>query len=551
MSRHLRAAASGVTPRRTATAAGYGGLYVALAALHAPWLRLPYYWDEAGYFIFAGLDFFRHGWLVPRTTLANGHPPLLSMYLALVWRVGGFHPLVTRLGMLGWATALVGGVYRLAERRMGRSAAIPALLVALTPLVFAQATLAQLDLPAAALIVWALVERERGRRWPAAGLLAAACLMKETAVIVPAVLWVWDARRGRVARPPFVDAALPPVGLGPSFAHRQRSPAGAPGVPKLPGKALLLAPAALAGWYLYFHHVTGYWIGNPEYVAYNVREAAFSLPRIGLALGRRVWQLGFYDGTGPLTAIAAGVVWRRRKGLRFEYWPLIAAYLGVHAIVGGAVLARYLLPALALYYVWLGEQIARLRGAAGWALVLGAWLVVGWFWNPPYPFPYEDNLAYATFVRLHQAAARALEADRPAGRVWTVWPATDELTRPELGYVTRPLAVGRLEDFSRASLASLPKKPETVYLFSREYAPRTNWAAARLWRRWAARYFGDRPAAAPRAWLKRARAQAWFQRARGGQWVEVARPGLARRAGASADPALVWAQLGGACGFSW
>jgi hypothetical protein len=479
-------------------AAAYGGLYLALAALHAPLLRLPYYWDEAGYFIYAGLDFFRHGWLVPRTTLANGHPPLLSVYLALAWWLGGFHPVVTRLAMLAWATALVGGVYRVAEGRAGRrAAAIAAGLTALTPLVFAQATLAQLDLPAAALILWALVWRGRGRRWAAAGLLAAACLMKETALIVPAVLALWDGARGR--------------------------------------RELLAPPLALAGWYVAFHHATGYWIGNPQYVAYNVGEAAFSLPRIGLALARRVWQLGFYDGTGPLTVLAVAAAWRARRkaaaggpepaARHFSwFWPLIGAYVLAHAVVGGAVLARYLLPALALYYVWIGEQVARLRGARWWTLAAAAWLVAAWFWNPPYPFPFEDNLAYATFVRLHQAAARQLEAHAPGGRVWTAWPATDELTRPALGYVARPLAVGRLEDFSAASLRRLPPGPHALYLFSREYAPRVDASALPVWRRWAEEYFGERAAAPAAAWLGRARARAWFRRRRGGQWVLLAAP---------------------------
>ncbi|MGH9393335.1 MAG: hypothetical protein ACRD1E_04135, partial [Terriglobales bacterium] len=128
-------------------------VWALLLAAHAPLLRLPYYWDEAGYFIFAALDCFRHGWLVPHSTLANGHPPLLSLYLSAAWLLAGFHPLVTRAAMLLWATALVLGVERLARPRLGRRAWLPAGLVALAPLVFAQATLAQLDLPVAALVV--------------------------------------------------------------------------------------------------------------------------------------------------------------------------------------------------------------------------------------------------------------------------------------------------------------------------------------------------------------------------------------------------------------
>src|SRR6185437_12854406 len=101
------------------------------------------------------------------STQANGHPPLLSVYLAAAWLLAGFHPWVTRLAMLVWATALALGVERLARPRLGRQSWIAALLVMLAPLVFAQASLAQLDLPVAALVIWALAlarNRRPGRR---------------------------------------------------------------------------------------------------------------------------------------------------------------------------------------------------------------------------------------------------------------------------------------------------------------------------------------------------------------------------------------------------
>lgn len=464
------------------------GVFAALVALHGPLLWLPYFWDEAGYYVFAALDCFRHGWVIPRSTLANGHPPLLSLYLAAAWAVGGFHPLATRLGMLGWAAALVCGVYRLAATRLSRFAAILAAgMVALTPLVFAQSTLAQLDLPVAALVVWALVA---GDGWGGAALLSAACLMKETAVIVPLTLLGWEAVR-----------------------HRRFNPR-------------WLAPVAvLGGWFLFYHHHTGYWFGNPQYFAYNLASTALSAPRILLALLRRSWQLAIYDGTGLLTLLALVAWWRtgrERSRVPRQWWAIIAAYLVFHAAVGGAVLARYLLPALALFYIALAEWLVRLPKPGLWAAGCAAWLVAGWFWNPPYPFPYEDNLAYAQFVRLHQAAARELAAIPLPGPIYTAWPATDELTRPELGYVTRPLAVHALPDFSPATLAGLSDPPRLLYLYSREYQPAHDWARWPVWRRWAERYFAYTPPAPPSAWLSRSGLRAEFRLAAGGQWVEVA-----------------------------
>ena len=75
-------------------------VFSALYLSHFMLLRLPYYWDEAGYYIPAAWDFFRTGSLIPITTLTNAHPPLPSIYLVLWWLVSGFDPEVTREAVL-------------------------------------------------------------------------------------------------------------------------------------------------------------------------------------------------------------------------------------------------------------------------------------------------------------------------------------------------------------------------------------------------------------------------------------------------------------------
>ncbi|MGC2583886.1 MAG: glycosyltransferase, partial [Acidobacteriaceae bacterium] len=95
--------AAGKTARALARTFPWWGVllaaYAAELAAHAPLLRLPYYWDEAGYYIPAAYDFFRRGTLIPYSTLSNAHPPVPSLYLALVWRVFHFAPVVTRSAM--------------------------------------------------------------------------------------------------------------------------------------------------------------------------------------------------------------------------------------------------------------------------------------------------------------------------------------------------------------------------------------------------------------------------------------------------------------------
>src|ERR1051325_7819884 len=68
--------------------------------LHLPLLRLPYIWDEAGYYVPAARDLLVNGSLIPRTTVSNAHPPLVMAWLALWWKVVGYAPAVTRTAML-------------------------------------------------------------------------------------------------------------------------------------------------------------------------------------------------------------------------------------------------------------------------------------------------------------------------------------------------------------------------------------------------------------------------------------------------------------------
>src|SRR5947209_19593037 len=89
-------------PRRLRTPLVFVLVFAALLLLHLTLLRLPYYWDEAGYFIPAARDIYADGSLVPHTTLSNAHPPLVMAYLPLPWKLFGFRigaaPTAVRFG---------------------------------------------------------------------------------------------------------------------------------------------------------------------------------------------------------------------------------------------------------------------------------------------------------------------------------------------------------------------------------------------------------------------------------------------------------------------
>jgi len=151
--------------------------------------------------------------------------------------------------------------------------------------------------------------------------------------------------------------------------------------------------------------------------------------------------------------------------------------------------------------------------------------VAAWFWNPPYGFSPEDNLAYRDYIVLHQDAERFLEARYPMARVLTAWPASDELSRPWLGYTTRPVQVVRIEDFSLEevlSAAEFRQNFEVALVFSTKYEPPH--PLLDRWKTWTdlkRRFFGyhrDLPPAAAEQILG---GRIVFSEERKGQWIAV------------------------------
>jgi len=177
------------------TAALFAVLAVLLIVSHAPLLRLPYFWDEAGYYIPAARDLLA-GSLIPYSTPSNAHPPLVMAWLALSWKLFGQSQLVTRRAMLLLAAFSLTGLFRLAKTVSNSTVAVAStILTAIYPVFFAQSSLAQVDLPAAGLVFWALESYVRRRNLAMAIWFSLAALAKETAILVPLGLMVWEGSR--------------------------------------------------------------------------------------------------------------------------------------------------------------------------------------------------------------------------------------------------------------------------------------------------------------------------------------------------------------------
>jgi hypothetical protein len=524
----------------------FSAAFAALTLLHLPLLRLPYFWDEAGYYIPAAHDLLLTGDLIPHSTAVNPHPPLVMISFVLAWKAAGFHILVTRLVMLLWSAFALTGLFRLSRRVANTEVAVGAVvLTAIYPVFFTQSTMAHLDVAAAALTFWGLLYYLERR--PAAFVLcfSLAVLAKETAIVTPLALFCWEvvcwAMRARPAMRRLC-ARTPRDLLDPLY--------------------LLIPCAPLAGWMAYQYMRTGFLLGDPVFVRYNL-TATLAPARFFYALVQRLWQLGghmnlyvllaatllamFYPALPESRAIAGRVVEmpieptseRQRIAIptQIVFAVITLAHLLLLSLLGGAVLARYMLPVVPLFVLICVSTLRRRVSIWPYVLaIVGAGFVIALFVNPPYRFAFEDNLAYRDYVLLHQDAAGFLEQHYAKARVLTAWPASDELTRPFIGYVHAPLNVLRIENFTAQEIEAAAQRPDfdAALLFSTKYEPSNgspmDWLT--FWRRAQERYFDYHRDLPPELAAQILGGRILYLQRRGGQWiavVEVARVLNARR----------------------
>jgi len=425
------------------------------------------------------------------------------------------------------------GFFRLARLASNTIVAIAStILAAVYPVFFTQSSLAQIDLPAAGFIFWGLASYfgvEDGNTivgarasspvpWAAVCWFSLAALAKETAILIPFTLIAFQsARRFLSTSRELCHSEVPAKreARNLQFVKSSREKTQAESGDNSPGSAteefsirqqiwLALSAIPLALWYAYHYLRTGRVFGNPEFFRYNVQSTLHPL-RIFLALLLRIWQtVGYLDFYVLTLACVAAMMFpaitdkdgeRRRIALSVQYTflAIIIVYLIALSVIGGAVLARYMLPVVPPVILVCVSTIWRRLSA--WKLVLAVIVLAfisALFINPPYGFAPEDNLGYRDYILLHQGAETFLEQKFPNAHVLTAWPASDELTRPYLGYVNKPIQVVRIDDFSAEQLlaaADYRSRFDLALIFSTKYQPHTILDRWPLWQEWKSRYF--------------------------------------------------------------
>ena len=445
---------------------------IPLLIIHLPLLGLPFFWDEHGQFIPTALDLLRSGSWIAHSTIPNVHPPGVEAYLVLWYKIFGFSIPITRIAML--VLAAFGLLFtfllaiELSRESEGTPAFLPVMFLLASPLFFTQSMMAQLDMPAMVFTVLALLLFVKEKYAVASIASVALVLAKETGLVVPFVFFVvlaWrrDWRRASY----FVVPAL-----------------------------------ALAGWLLALHRATGYWLGNPGFAHYNV-EYSLHPVRIAFSFVRRLYYLFAADFRWIGTLVLLVTI-RKCRAFRVESWYVAAAVaagtLALVSILGGAELERYLLPVLPIFYIAVAVALTcvQRRIAIAAAAALTAGLIGSLFWNPPYPFPYENNYAMVDFVRLQQVAAGFAERNFPNRTIATAWPYTAGLINPDYGFVHRKLHVIEASDFHAASIRALPPASfDALITYTRTWAPYGGVVSIPLIRTFLARFYDWAPDITP------------------------------------------------------
>ena len=488
-------------------------VFVAVFLMHAPLLRLPFFWDEAGFYVPAAYDLVHSHSVIAATTLDTGHPPLSAAYLALWFTLSGWKPAVARVAMLLLAAFALTNVFLLARRLAGTGVAVATTVAtSVYPIFFVQSSLTHADLTAAAFTLWG-IRLYIERRVPLSQFaFCLAVLSKETAIITPLAFALWEmlhasgqGERGRLHR---TATAL---------------------IPLVP----------LLGWLAYHHHVTGRFFGNADFYQYNVTQALSPL-RFVLALVQRVWHLFGAMNMLALTAATAVAMFfppvinsiggdsgerpRIAVAVQLQFALIMLAHLLAFSLLGGALLTRYLLPAYPLV-IMIGMSTLRRRiGRWEWPAALMAMVfVLGLFFDPPYRFAPEDNLTYKDFVDLHYEAAKFLERHEQKSTILTAWPASDEISKPYLGYVAQSFSVAQVQDFTVEEMIKarqMRSQYQVAYLFStkNDVPP---WIHSDLWEKLNRRFFGSHVDVSPELAAEFLHGKIVFLARRKAEWVAV------------------------------
>ncbi len=388
----------------------------------APTLSLPYHWDEGGAYMGPTIWLYQNGLarVLPGhhpTGTFFGHPPALYVSLVLWSHVFGLSLWTSHLFILVFAYLGIYYTYLIGRSVSSRFVGlIAALFLYAMPVYFVQSGLVLGDLPLAALTVMSVYYVLCGNY--RAYLLCSIymVLLKETAltVVVAILLYVlWSKRHQHKASSILLRYSIPIW--------------------------------FLAGFFLWQRLATGSWMANPYFEQHALIAGSVSaIPEKSL---RVLSWIAIQQNRYLLTLLCLGYCFRQgRKAWRPEY--LLFALVGLFFWLAFSVMFsmyRYLLPVLPFFSLWAADSLNSVFTAwQGRALV--SYIIIGAFVfaMPGKSRTYGNcdfNLQYLEMIALHRRMCGYLQSNYADARMVSIWPITDILQIPRLGYVATPMRV--------------------------------------------------------------------------------------------------------------
>ena len=394
--------------------------FVLLALLVAP-LATPHWWDAGAVYAPGAKWLLEHGFdarpgVFP-DDLSRGHTPLYYLLLAAAYRVAGAGPVPGHALTFLFAWIAVVTTYALGRELYGRTAgALAAALLLAAPLFQTMSSEALPEIPLTALTAATFYAFARGKIGAVAVLGTLLVLVKEPGVACPvaiACVMTIDAARSRALRR------------------------------EAPRIALVMVPAVVTAAFFFYQKAATGWFVTPYHQ--GLFNEAHSIPAQGWRVARSILvddgRIVAVTAAGILVAIRGLGAWDRRSQLLLAFG--IQVFFNIAFFAKSFYLERYTLPAHVPTAVALAGVLAagvsgraRAPGLAAAALALGIALA--------HRAAGDDMVSgETTFRYLHAVHANAdlyrkLEAEGGSPVVLTVWPVTDELREPFLGWVSRP-----------------------------------------------------------------------------------------------------------------
>lgn len=226
----------------------------------------------------------------------------------------------------------------------------------------------------------------------------------------------------------------------------------------------------------------------------------------------------------------AGVLLAWRSGrLHRTRWKLAGGASLLYFLtlcLAAPALDRDLLPVLPVFYT--AAVAGFFSYASKWRMALPVAMLCGfvislWVAPPWWPDALENSLGMADFTDLQRQTAAYLEKNASTQTIATAWPLSAVLTQPALGYVSRPLPVARLRDFSATCLQKIHRGDiDLMVRYSQGWDPPGNILPRNRVSRWfGRRYLGYQLSIEPEEIEQKLGlhlAASWQVR---GHWVEI------------------------------